>query len=67
MLQMLDALHLSQYRARFQEEGVGGDILLDCDEATLENELGVNMKIHRLKLMQIIRGEKSARFLLENQ
>lgn len=64
---MLDALHLSQYRARFQEEQVGGDILLLCDDAVLENELGINMKIHRLKLLQIIRGERSARFLLETR
>lgn len=64
---MLEALNLSQYQAKFDEEQVGGDILSHCDDATLENELGVNMKIHRLKLLQVISGERSARALLEDQ
>ena len=61
---MLDALKLSQYRERFEEEVIAGNILVECDELTLENELGVGMRIHRLKLLQIIRGDTSARPLV---
>ena len=64
---MLDALRLSQYRAKFDEEQIGGDILAECDDNTLETELGVSKRIHRLKLLQIIRGDNSARRILHGQ
>ena len=64
MLQLLDALHLSQYRSRFEEERIGGDILAECDEHMLQTELGVNMRIHCLKLLQVIKGKTSAKMLL---
>ena len=67
VLDMLDALRLSQYRAKFEEESIGGSILIDCDENTLEKELGMAMKIHRLKLLQIIRGDTSAQRILESK
>ena len=60
VLHLLDSLKLGQYRERFEEESIAGDILAECDEAVLQKELGINMKIHRLKLLQIIRGYKSA-------
>ena len=65
---MLDGLRLSQYRPRFEEESIDGSILIDCDdENTLEKELGITMKIHRLKLLQIIRGDISAQRLIESK
>ena len=65
VIQLLDALHLGQYRKRFEDEVIAGDILADCDEAVLESELGINMKIHRLKLMKIIEGVTSAQRVID--
>ena len=65
VLQLLDALNLSQYKRRFEEEVIAGDILADCDDITLEKELGVTMRIHRLKLLQMISGESSAKHLIQ--
>lgn len=63
---MLDGLHLSRYRKSFEEEDIGGGILAECDDATLEKELGVGMRIHRLKLLQVIRGDTCARELIHS-
>ena len=65
VLDMLDALRLSKYRTRFEEEQIAGDILMDCNEEMLEKELGVGMRIHRLRLLKIIRGDYSAQRILE--
>ena len=67
VLLLLDKLRLSQYKSRFEEELIGGDILAQCDDDMLQTELGVNMRIHRLKLMQVIKGEKSAKKLIDSQ
>lgn len=58
---------MTQYQKRFREEVIAGDILAECDDHTLETELGMNMKIHRLKLLQIIRGDISAKTIIEGQ
>ena len=55
---------MSQYKTKFVEEQIGGDILIECDENVLEKELGVSLKIHRVKLLQVMTGQKSAMALL---
>ena len=60
MLELLSSAGMSQYRESFTREGVTGDILLECDEHILEQELGVSSRIHRIKLMKIITGKHSA-------
>ena len=55
---------MSQYKTKFVEEQIGGDILIECDENVLEKELGMSLKIHRVKLLQVMTGQKSAMALL---
>ena len=62
--QMLDALQLSQYKEAFEREQVDGEVLLELDDEMLQHELGVNFKIHRLRLMKIISGSNSAENLV---
>lgn len=50
---------LDQYQAIFEKEQIDGAILLECDEGVLEHELGVAMRLHRIKLMRIITGKLS--------
>lgn len=64
VVELLQVMNMPQYRTKFTEEEIGGDILVECDEDVLEKELGVSQKIHRLKLLQIMDGKKSATALL---
>ena len=54
VLNLLDHLNLSQYKDRFRQEVVDGEILSEIDESVLEQELGMTSKIHRLRLMMYI-------------
>ena len=61
VLELLDALKLSQYREAFKENAIDGDLLIKgCDESALENDLGISSSLHRRKLMRLITGEYSA-------
>ena len=66
-MQMLERMNLQKYQGRFAEEGVDGAILMDIEENTLETELGITSKLDRVKLMKIIKGERSAKSVLEGQ
>ena len=59
MLMLLDAMDLSQYRENFQREHVTGEVLVECDENVLQQELGIASKIHRIRLMKIVNGQRS--------
>ena len=61
MLSLLDRLGLPQYKDRFREEMVDGEILSEIDEVVLEQELGMTSKIHRLRLLKYIEshGQKN--------
>jgi len=48
---------MSQYKTKVIEEQIGGDILLECDENVLEKELGMSLKIHHVKLLQVMSGK----------
>ena len=58
---------MGQYRNSFAQEGLSGDLLLECDEGILEHELGVSLKIHRIKLMKLITGKYSAEAFLKGE
>ena len=57
-------MNLGQYKETIARECVDGEILSELDEQSLENELGISSKIHRIRLMQIITGSRSAKNFL---
>ena len=54
--QLLAAMKLEQYQAKFLEEQISGEILADLGEEELEQELGVCIRVHRLRLLKIAAG-----------
>ena len=58
ILKLLRANGLKQYESSFLREEVTGELLLECDEHLLQNELGVTSKLHRLRLLRIISGKR---------
>ena len=66
VLQLLDKLGLSKYKHKFIEESITGSLLSEFDEEILETELGINSRIHRIKLMRIIDGRQSINELFES-
>ena len=63
--QMLDALQLPQYKEAFAREEIDGEVLLELDDQVLQCELGINFKIHRIRLMKLISGATSAEKLIK--
>ena len=57
--ELLKRMDLSDYVPRFRVEHVDGMTLLECDDATLRDDLGVTPRVHRLRLLQVITGRKS--------
>lgn len=53
-------MKLTQYKECFLEESIDGEILVECDEALLEEELGIKNKLHRSRLMKVITGRHSS-------
>jgi hypothetical protein len=64
---VLRSMDLSQYISRFREEQVTGSVLLQCNEAILERELGVESQLHRTRLLAVIGGHQSARDILSRK
>ena len=58
-------MKLPQYKATFEQEQVDGTILAECNEAMLESDLNITKKLHRVRLMYIIRGIHSVQSILE--
>ena len=54
---MLKLAGLSQYMKTIITENISGDILIECNEMILEEELGIKSKLHRLKLLKLIGGK----------
>ena len=50
-------MSLKVYQDTFKREQVNGEILSECDEDVLVNDLGVSSKLHRIKLMKVISGK----------
>lgn len=60
MGQLLDAMDLGQYKDTFARECVTGELLMDCDDSILRDELGIFPRLHRLRLKKVIDGSHSA-------
>ena len=57
-------MNFGQYKETIARECVDGEILSELDEKSLENDLGISSKIHRIRLMQIVTGSRSAKDFL---
>lgn len=53
-------MKLTQYKQGFLEENIDGEILAECDDTLLEQELHIQNKLHRHRLMKVITGRHSA-------
>ena len=58
VLLLLDAMGLSQYKEHFKNEKVNGEILSECDDGMLSNDLCISSKLHRKRLLKVITGEE---------
>ncbi|XP_019855669.1 PREDICTED: uncharacterized protein LOC109584380 isoform X2 [Amphimedon queenslandica] len=56
---LLVAMGLSEYVSKFKEEMIDGQMLLELDDELLKEELGMNKKLHRLRLTMVIKGTQS--------
>lgn len=59
VLKLLEAMDLQQYIETFRQQHINGDILMDCDEDILKNELKVKSRLHRMRLQRVITGQHS--------
>ena len=60
MLQLLDNMNLGQYKKRFKDERIDGEIIVHLDKGDLV-ELGVIKNIHQTRLLKLIDGSMSAK------
>ena len=67
ILQLLEAMHLKKYKKAFKDEKINGHIFCMFDEKILEEDLGVESRLHRIRLMQIVNGEADARAYLSKK
>ena len=58
MLDLLDALNLSQYKEVFEREQITGGLFLELDREILHDDLEVTSQLHQTRIMQIIEGVK---------
>ena len=63
VLAVLDAMNLSVYKENFQKELIDGELLSEFTEEMFI-ELGVESRIHRLKLMHVVKGRKDVSSVL---
>ena len=61
LVQVLEGMGLKQYVGVVKEEALDGAILLELDEETLTQEIGMSSRIHRLKVLKLIHGDYDAR------
>ena len=55
---------MTEYIATFQAEKITGELLTQLDESDLVKELNISSRIHRIRLLQFIKGKQSAFSLL---
>ena len=66
MCGLIEAMGLGQYKNKFKSERISGEIFLECDEQMLRDELGIQSRIHCVRLTKLISGLHSARQYLDN-
>ena len=65
VLTLLEVMNLGQYKDKFKIEQVDGEILAECDESILKDDLLVVSAMHRNRLMKLVTGKHSAYSLME--
>lgn len=55
---------MEQYRETFIKQQINGDILTDCDDDILQNELKITSRLHRIRLLRIISGQYSVQKIM---
>lgn len=48
----LSTIGLAQYKEKFEDLGIDGGLLFEAKEEDLKNDLEVNIRLHRVKIMQ---------------
>lgn len=56
VLSILDALGLQEHKQMFKREKITGELLAECDDEILTSELKISLKLHRIKLLGLIKG-----------
>ena len=64
---LLSAMKLERYIPKFQQEVITGGVLLELTDDILREELGVQNRIHLLKLTKVISGERSAEEIINGE
>ena len=64
---LISAMGLEQYVNKFLTEQISGEILMECDDDVLKDEIGITSKIHRIRLLKVISGQHSAKGILEKK
>ena len=57
ILKLLEKMSLEMYKESFKREQITGEILSECDEEVLLNDLDVKSKLHRMRILKVISGE----------
>ena len=65
MCELIVAMGLGQYKEKFMSEHISGEILLECDEEMLKDELDIRSRIHRVRLAKLISGTHSVKQFLD--
>lgn len=65
VISLLESMNLGRYKEQFIKEQVDGEILSECDEVMLKNDLKVSSAMHRTRLMKVITGRHSALGFIE--
>ena len=61
VIELLDAMELSQYREVFEKEQICGAVLAAIDDSLLDLVLGVASELHRNRIMDVVSGAVSIR------
>lgn len=61
----MKAMSLGQYCEKILSEHISGEILMECDDSILQEEIGLTSRIHLIRIKKIISGQHSAKSLLE--
>ena len=59
ILHLLEAMHLAEYKPMFEREIIDGHTLSTVTNGILLQDLNMTKEMHRLRLMEVIEGEKS--------
>ncbi len=64
VIQLLESMGLKQYEGMFSREKITGEILGECDDNVLAQELKITSKLHRVRLLKVVSGRHSAESIL---